>query len=474
MDKNKSLAYRLPLGRGLRSDQHVKFSVYFVLWKQYLGELNSIIKLIFFDLFNTFICKKKLKNWISVFKMSKQKGMQKNATIAEIQGPYGPINLTEACLQKIWERGDFKDHGLKTLEGNSLHLFSRGQRNHYEGPDFIGAEIAIDGQRFVGDIEVHLYASNWLHHGHNTDVNFAKVILHVVLFEPQERAFFLQKANGHSLCYTLLLLPLLKRDLESYAMEDALMVWDKEKKENLSQSWLNVTVEERRQRLKDRAQQRWKQKVYFAQKRVTQWGWDEACHQSCLEVLGYLRNRIPMADLSLRFPLKEMLRSPYHPDRLFATESGWKLMSLRPANHPLLRLKQYLSLLKNQPNWTSILKAFFNEEMFLVTEGIEEATAIFRRQKKVYSLKNMLKHDILCDAFSGRRLDTILCDAFWPLGQTLTSKNFFSFWFHWFPGDVPGALRDFQKSLEVTDGKHYLTSNGLNQGCLQSFIERNE
>lgn len=400
--------------------------------------------------------------------------MEKNSTIAEIQGLYGPINLSESCLQKIWERGDFTDYKLKTLEGNALHLFSRGRRNYYEGPDFIGAEITIDGQKIVGDIEVHLYVSDWIHHGHYKDANFRRVILHVVLFEPANKMTFSNQRSHYSPDHTLLLLPLLKQDIESYIIEEALMAWEKEEKENLLQPWLSLTVEKRRQQLKNSARQRWQQKVHFAQKRVSRWGWDETCHQACLEVLGYRRNRIPMTNLSIRFPLKVMLQSAFTPEALFETQDDWKLTGIRPANHPLLRLKQYLILLKRNPKWTYMLKIFFNQAVFSTVEESEGGTAIFRRQKKLHSLKNTLKYEILSGAFSGTRLDTLICDAFLPLGQILNNEDLFPFWFHWFAGDVPDALSSFQKSIQVTDKKHFLKSNGLNQGSLHSLIEVNK
>ena len=66
-----------------------------------------------------------------------------------------------------------------------MNVLQPGVRNSGDGPDFLGAAIAIapPGQprRIIrGDVEMHLRATDWFAHGHETNPAFASVVLHVV------------------------------------------------------------------------------------------------------------------------------------------------------------------------------------------------------------------------------------------------------------------------------------------------------
>ena len=91
--------------------------------------------------------------------------------------------LAESLLHDIW-----KDHSRFLIEhpflsdGTEIKIISEGEYNdHRGGPDFMNAEIALDGMRIKGDIELHKTVSDWEKHGHSEDKNYSQVILHVVL-----------------------------------------------------------------------------------------------------------------------------------------------------------------------------------------------------------------------------------------------------------------------------------------------------
>jgi hypothetical protein len=86
----------------------------------------------------------------------------------------------EDLLQFIWEKYLFEDKKLNTVCGKKLTIKNRGTKNLDQGPDFIDARIILDDTEWAGNIEIHLTTSEWLHHGHSTDVNYKNVILHVV------------------------------------------------------------------------------------------------------------------------------------------------------------------------------------------------------------------------------------------------------------------------------------------------------
>jgi len=90
------------------------------------------------------------------------------------------MNMTERLLQFIWQFQYFNRHQLCTTEGSALHIIHPGKYNTNQGPDFLEAAIKIDGITLAGNIELHVYSSDWNRHGHQQDTNYKNVILHVV------------------------------------------------------------------------------------------------------------------------------------------------------------------------------------------------------------------------------------------------------------------------------------------------------
>jgi hypothetical protein len=86
----------------------------------------------------------------------------------------------EKLLQYIWQFQYFNKSELQTTAGEKLQIIFPGKLNSNQGPDFTNAQIKIDNTTLVGSIELHLKASQWNEHGHETDINYKNVILHVV------------------------------------------------------------------------------------------------------------------------------------------------------------------------------------------------------------------------------------------------------------------------------------------------------
>ncbi len=88
--------------------------------------------------------------------------------------------MNEKLLQFIWQHQYFNHCSLSTGELDHLEIHSPGKLNSDQGPDFSSARISINGQRWAGNIEVHVNSSDWFLHGHDEDENYNRVILHVV------------------------------------------------------------------------------------------------------------------------------------------------------------------------------------------------------------------------------------------------------------------------------------------------------
>ena len=88
--------------------------------------------------------------------------------------------LAEELFQHIWQFRLFTQSGLTTLEGEPLHIDHPGQHNRHAGPDFTAARIHIGDTLWAGNVELHLKTSDWFRHGHQYNLQYRNVILHVV------------------------------------------------------------------------------------------------------------------------------------------------------------------------------------------------------------------------------------------------------------------------------------------------------
>lgn len=88
--------------------------------------------------------------------------------------------MKEQLLQYIWQNKLFNFLDLKTTDECAIQLLDVGKINTNGGPDFLNAKIKIDDILLIGNIELHVQASDWKLHRHTTDQKYNNVILHVV------------------------------------------------------------------------------------------------------------------------------------------------------------------------------------------------------------------------------------------------------------------------------------------------------
>jgi len=88
--------------------------------------------------------------------------------------------VKEIGLQRIWEKLAFQPQYLKTDSGQTLQIINQGEWNNQNGPDFLNAQIILDGIHCFGSVEIHVKASDWYNHNHQNDPRYNGVILHVV------------------------------------------------------------------------------------------------------------------------------------------------------------------------------------------------------------------------------------------------------------------------------------------------------
>ena len=87
--------------------------------------------------------------------------------------------MTENLLQYIWQH-QLLEGSLHTADGQEVFVERPGLLNTDAGPDFFDARVRIGETLWVGNIEVHVLASDWNRHHHSNNRAYDNVVLHVV------------------------------------------------------------------------------------------------------------------------------------------------------------------------------------------------------------------------------------------------------------------------------------------------------
>ena len=86
----------------------------------------------------------------------------------------------ERLLHYVWKYKLYPAMPLLTTDGRPVSVIDPGTLNSDAGPDFFNAKIKIADTLWVGSVEIHTRASDWLVHRHDKDKAYDAVILHVV------------------------------------------------------------------------------------------------------------------------------------------------------------------------------------------------------------------------------------------------------------------------------------------------------
>ena len=95
-------------------------------------------------------------------------------------GEPSPEPLNETELSWIWAGQRYPAAALQLVDGRPLRVVNPGRAGGSAGPDFLDAVLEIDGHTVRGDVELHVRASWFRAHGHETDPAYDGVALHVV------------------------------------------------------------------------------------------------------------------------------------------------------------------------------------------------------------------------------------------------------------------------------------------------------
>ena len=219
--------------------------------------------------------------------------------------------MPEILLHYIWQQRLWAGMPQTTTDGLVVEIMSVGQHNRDAGPDFSHARVRINNQEWVGNVEMHIRASDWRHHRHHTNPAYDNVILHVVCVADEPSYNTRGEAIPQCvLCYPHeqdYLTPLFSAALQmdsawatipchqSLLLNTAL----------LTQGWRDALLLQRMQ-CRQESIQRLLQ--------ITKQNWAEAFYITLAHNFGFHTNSLPFETLALQTPLAYLLK---HRNSLF-------------------------------------------------------------------------------------------------------------------------------------------------------------
>ena len=207
--------------------------------------------------------------------------------------------MEEKLIQYVWQLRLFPTDGLKTVDGEDVEVIDQGLLNTNSGPDFFNAKIKIGGTVWAGNVEIHDVASDWYNHGHDKDVAYDSVVLHVVRVSDER----VRRTNGEVIPQLQIQIP---ADIEMlYDANKASKAWipcaerigyiDRFTMHSWLDSCLVQRIETKTSRLKNVLQ-------------TTDGDWASVMYVSIARALGFGTNSQAMEALACATPLKYILK----------------------------------------------------------------------------------------------------------------------------------------------------------------------
>ena len=318
--------------------------------------------------------------------------------------------IDETLISFIWEKR-LLPANLLTVNNKTVVIYNTGTSNFDQGPDFLNAKICIDSTVWVGNVEIHVMASDWFRHHHQNDVNYANVICHVVWKYDADTYFFENDNIPTVELYNLIPNALLDsfESLRAYVLPVPCAKLIENVPKNFIYNMLNSCFFEM---LDDKIS------YFYSSLSDCTNNVDEMCYRLIVRNFGFKINNDafestahslpfiiinkycsqPSVIESLIFGQANLLSAYYHDDYpkflyheyLYYSKkhklkpqtcTPWKLLRLHPANFPCIRLAQLAAFLSH---------GFFGFESFIAINELNDYYSIFTRNTNDYWTNNVM------------------------------------------------------------------------------------
>lgn len=214
----------------------------------------------------------------------------------------------EFIYHYLWHHG-MLGREMSSLRHEHLQVRNPGRHNNDAGPDFTNARIVIDGHEWIGDVEIHIKASDWFRHGHDKDPAYNSVILHLVVIDDCR----IHRESGEEIPQVTVIMPQnffltyadLTRDLNSVRCNHLISSLPP----LLLTDWLETLAIERIQMKA--------QRLLDYHTRLNS-DWEQAVFTLVARALGFGLNGQPFEMLAMNLPLKYVY---HHADDLLQVEA---------------------------------------------------------------------------------------------------------------------------------------------------------
>ncbi|MDE0300283.1 MAG: DUF2851 family protein [Candidatus Poribacteria bacterium] len=210
--------------------------------------------------------------------------------------------ISEEFFQNIWNDQSFFNIDLQTTDGRSVSILKAGIWNSDEGPDFVRAEIIIEGKLTIGDVEIHINSSDWYAHEHHLNPKYNRVVLHVVYLN-DDINLRTRLQDGQRIP-TLELLNRLNTPIgdlfdESEAARVATGDFCRVTGKSLNIGKLKSVLE-------DLGRERLMEKADAMKNLRIRMDFEQLLYEGIMEALGYAKNREPFRELARRVPFASL------------------------------------------------------------------------------------------------------------------------------------------------------------------------
>ena len=303
--------------------------------------------------------------------------------------------MPEIILHYIWEHCLWAGFDQYTTDGKKVEILSVGEHNRDAGPDYSHARIRIDGHEWVGNIEIHVCASDWTKHHHHLDKAYDNIILHVVRTADKP----IYNSKGELIPQCELNYPS-DKDYLSALFESAQRMDSAIARIGCAEQLLHdprlLTEGWRKTLLCKRLE--CKRASITRLLEITKGSWEHALYISLARNFGFHTNSVPFEELAINTPLSCLQKhrnSLFQLTALLLGQAGlvqepelqkeydflrvkfgltplegsiWKHARLRPQNSPELRIRQFAQLMHQSENLLSKI---------LDTDDLKELEVLF-------------------------------------------------------------------------------------------------
>lgn len=230
-----------------------------------------------------------------------------NKQFRELDETYKPEldKMDEAFVQKLWHEQRFFDTNMEAIDRRTIRVLKPGIWNHNEGPDFMHAEIEIDGKLQIGDVEIHVRSSEWYAHKHHLNSRYNRVILHAVFFN-DDFNLRTRLQNGKRIS-TL--------ELLKWIAVDTGDLYDDPADTTTEKGICRVTGKELNMEVlkgvfESLGRERFLEKAESMRLLRTRLDFEQLLYEGIMEALGYARNSKAMRELAQHVPFIDLAEKP--------------------------------------------------------------------------------------------------------------------------------------------------------------------